>query len=72
MDDLFNVQKNLLKKQKSLLNIINTSDQKIIKDIINTNIITEKTEEKTEEKTKQKNEKKIKQPINEILKKMKL
>ena len=36
MDNLFNVQKNLLKKQKSLLKIINTSEKN--KDIINTNI----------------------------------
>jgi hypothetical protein len=46
MDDLFNIQKKLVKKQKSLLKIIKTSDTKLIEDIISTNIIIEKGQDK--------------------------
>ena len=54
MNNLFDVQKNLLKKQKLLLKTVNTSDKKLIEDIIKTNIITEKTDKKTDKSEKSK------------------
>ena len=69
MNNLFDVQKNLLKKQKLLLKTVNTSDKKLIEDIIKTNIITEKTDKKTDKETDKSEKSKKGSKKNQIIQK---
>lgn len=69
MNNLFDVQKNLLKKQKLLLKTVNTSDKKLIEDIIKTNIITEKTDKETDKKTDKSEKSKKGSKKNQIIQK---
>ena len=69
MNNLFDVQKNLLKKQKLLLKTVNTSDKKLIEDIIKTNIITEKTDKETDKETDKSEKSKKGSKKNQIIQK---